>query len=113
MIFAGPPLGLRPGRRCLPRLCLRLLLLLLILRIGRLCSLQPQVDGLAEVDDLEGEAGLWIRIDLMRIRIQHFFKLRIQIQIPMRIRFQIQGFDDQKLQKIYSGTIFYISFIIF
>jgi hypothetical protein len=101
MIFAGPPLGLRPGRRCLPRLCL--LLLLLLLCIGRLCSLQPQVDGLAEVDDLEGEAGLWIRIDLMRIRIQHFFKLRIRIQIPMRIRigiqFQIQDFDDQKLEK--------------
>jgi hypothetical protein len=68
MIFAGPPLGLRPGRRRLPLL----LLLLLALRIGRLCSLQPQVDGLAEVNDLEGEAGLWIRIDLMRIRIQHF-----------------------------------------
>ncbi len=60
MIFAGPPLGLRPGRRC-PLL----LLLLLTLRIGRLCSLQPQVDGLAEVDDLEGEAELWIRIDSM------------------------------------------------
>jgi hypothetical protein len=68
MIFAGPPLGLRLGRCCLPLL----LLLLLALRIGRLRSLQPQVDGLAEVDDLEGEAGLWIRIDLMQIRIQHF-----------------------------------------
>ena len=51
MIFAGPALGLRPGRCCLPRLCL--LLLLLALRIGRLCSLEPQVDGLAEVDDLD------------------------------------------------------------
>ncbi len=35
------------------------------------------------------QAGLRIRIDLMRIRIQHFFYLRIRIQ----------DFDDQKLKK--------------
>jgi hypothetical protein len=33
--------------------------------------------------------GLWIRIDLMRIRI--------------RIQFLIQGFDDQKFEKSYSS----------
>ncbi len=40
-------------------------------------------------------SGLWIRIDLMRIRIriQPFSLLRIRIQ------FRIQGFDDQKLIK--------------
>jgi len=34
-------------------------------------------------------SGLWIRIDLLRIQIQHFFLLRIRIH----------GFDDQKLKK--------------
>jgi hypothetical protein len=38
--------------------------------------------------------GMRIRIDLMRIRIKHFFLLRIRIQ------FWIQGFDDRKLKKI-------------
>ncbi len=42
--------------------------------------------------------GLWIRIELMQIRIQHFSWLRIRI----RIQFWTQGFDDQKLEKIYS-----------
>jgi hypothetical protein len=37
-------------------------------------------------------AGLWIRIDLMRIRIQHFSLLRIRIQ------FRIQDFDDKRLK---------------
>jgi hypothetical protein len=46
----------------------------------------------------ELEAGLWIRIDLMRIRIQ------ISMRIRIRIQFQIQGFDDQKIlqQEIFS-----------
>ncbi len=39
-------------------------------------------------------SGLRIRIDLMRIRIPHFFSLRIRIQL------WIHGFDDQKLKKI-------------
>jgi hypothetical protein len=47
-------------------------------------------------------AGLWIRIDLMRIRIQQFSLLRIWI----RIQFRIQGFDDQKLKKIHSCKTF-------
>ncbi len=52
--------------------------------------------------------GLWIRIDLMRIRVQHFSQLRIRI----RIQFQIQGFDDQKIEKICScKTFFYIFWI--
>ncbi len=58
--------------------------------------------------------GLWIRIDLMRIRIririQHFSNCGIRIQIPMliqiRIQFQIQGFDDQKLKKMTAGNFF-------
>ncbi len=62
--------------------------------------------------------GLWIRLGLMqiRIRIQHLFQLRIRIQIPRRIRnriqFQIQGFDDQKLNKIYSWKFFYLFFFL-
>jgi hypothetical protein len=52
------------------------------------------------------EAVLWIRLDLIRIRIQHFFQLQIRIQ------FQILGFDDQKLEreKIYSWKFFYFLF---
>jgi hypothetical protein len=48
----------------------------------------------------ELEAGLWIRSDLMRIRIQ----------LPMRIRiqFQIQCFDDQK--KNTAGNFLNINF---
>jgi hypothetical protein len=46
------------------------------------------------------KAGLWIRIDLMRIRIQHFFLLRIRIQ----------GFHDQKLKKNYTKKFFKIFF---
>jgi hypothetical protein len=46
-------------------------------------------------------AGLWIRIDLMRIwiRIQHFFATADPDPDPSAspdlIQFQIQGFDDQ------------------
>jgi hypothetical protein len=36
-------------------------------------------------------AGLWIRIDLMLIRIRHF-----SLWLRIRIQFRIQGFDDQK-----------------
>ncbi len=71
--------------------------------------------------------GLWIRLDLMqiriRIRIQHLFHWRIRILIPRRIRiliprrirnriqFQIQGFDDdQKLNKIYSWKFSFLFF---
>ncbi len=38
----------------------------------------------------------------MPIRIQHF--------LSMRIRIQIQGFDDQKYEKIYSRNRFYLYF---
>jgi hypothetical protein len=98
MIFAGPPLGLRPGRRWLPRLCLLLLLLLLALRIGRLRSLQPQVDGLAEVDDLEGEAGLWIRIDSMPDPDPAFFQIADPDPDPNAAPDPVPdpGIDDQK-----------------
>ncbi len=55
-----------------------------------------------------------IRIDLMRIwiriRIQHFFYLWIRIQVPMRIQIQIQGFEDQTLEKIYSWNFLYTFF---
>jgi hypothetical protein len=40
-------------------------------------------------------AGLWIRIDLMRIRIR------------IRIQFQTQGFDKQKLKRIYNRKFFF------
>ncbi len=49
-------------------------------------------------------AGLWIRIDLMRIRIQQFSLLRIWI----RIQFRSQGFDDLNLKKIHSCKTFSI-----
>jgi hypothetical protein len=32
------------------------------------------------------QAGLWIRIDSIRIRIQHFCSIRIRIQFRFRIR---------------------------
>jgi hypothetical protein len=44
--------------------------------------------------NIQERSGLRIRIDLMRIRIPHFFSLRIRIQ------FWIQNFDDQKLKKL-------------
>jgi|688.fasta_scaffold1065393_1 hypothetical protein len=42
--------------------------------------------------------GFRIRIDLVWIRIQHFFLLRIQ--------FPVRGFDDQKLENILAGNFF-------
>ncbi len=47
----------------------------------------------AEMQSIRQGCGMWIRIDFMRIRSQHFSYLRIRIQ------FRIQGFDDQKYKK--------------
>jgi hypothetical protein len=33
--------------------------------------------------------GLWIRIDLMRIRIQHFFSIRIQFRIRIQAKTEL------------------------
>jgi hypothetical protein len=70
-------------------------------------TIPRSLDGRLQVR--ERKPGLGIRIDLFRIRIQHFFQLRTRIQIPVRIRIQflIQGFvDDQNLKKIYSCKFF-------
>jgi hypothetical protein len=34
------------------------------------------------------KAGLWIRIDSIRIRIQHFSSIQIRIRIQLQIRIQ-------------------------
>jgi hypothetical protein len=47
-------------------------------------------------------AGLWIRIDSIRIRIQHFCSIRIRIQFRFRIRIQAKT--------ELSNTIFFLKF---
>ncbi len=37
-------------------------------------------------------------------------RIRIQILMRIRIQFQIQGFDDQKLEKIYSWKFLFLFF---
>ncbi len=49
--------------------------------------------------------GFRIRIDLMRIRIQHFFKFRKRIPDPD------PGFDDLKLKKCIAGNLISIFLI--
>ena len=53
-----------------------------ILQTVGLLELAGQLTGAQPLEFSHLDRGLWIRIDLMRIRIQ----------------FQIQGFDDQKLK---------------
>jgi hypothetical protein len=54
-----------------------------------------------DVQEVTLSPGFRIRIDLMRIRIQHFF-LIADPDPESRIRIPDPGFDGQKLQKIYS-----------
>jgi hypothetical protein len=53
-------------------------------------------------------AGLWIRINFSRIRIQ---SLRLETN-PDPDPIRIQGFNDQKLKKITAEIFFYIFFLI-
>jgi hypothetical protein len=52
--------------------------------------------------------GLRIRIHLIRIRIQHFRLNTNPDQDPIRI----QGFDDQKLEKIAAGLKIILLFLV-
>ncbi len=62
------------------------------------CRLPPRAPPPRGAAGSSWTSGLWIRIDLKRIRIQHFFSLQIQIWI--QIQFRIQGFDDQKFTAV-------------
>ncbi len=62
------------------------------------CSPPPRAPPPRGAAGSSWTSGLWIRIDLMQIRIQLFFSLQIQIRIW--IQFRIQGFDDQKFTAV-------------
>jgi hypothetical protein len=38
---------------------------------------------------LDNQPGLWIRIDLIRIRIQHFYSIRIRFQIQIQAKTEL------------------------
>jgi hypothetical protein len=48
-------------------------------------------ESIAEDTDNENvfQAGLWIRIDLIRIRIQHFCSIRIQFRIRIQAKTEL------------------------
>jgi hypothetical protein len=52
------------------------------------------------------QTGLWIRIDLILIRIQHFCSIRIQFRIQFRIRFRIRIQAKTELSKTISFSNF-------
>jgi hypothetical protein len=60
-------------------------------RILEQVELQELASEEQKVLYLHFQAGLWIRIDLIRIRIQHFCSIRIRIKFRIWIRFRIQA----------------------
>jgi hypothetical protein len=52
------------------------------------------------------KAGLWIRIDSIRIRIQHFCSIRIQHFCSIRIQFRIQATVKQNFRRKIFSQIF-------